>query len=144
MIDVVFHAMTLVVLPFWLPMIFAPRASWTRRLVSSPWIILPPVLVYAGLVATHLPALLAAIAPASPASLAEATGTLWGATLFWTYAGAFDLFVGRWIYLDAAERGIGARWTSPALAVAILYGPIGFLLYAVARGAHAGRGSVVA
>jgi len=57
----------------------------------------------------------------------------WAASLFWAYAGAFDLFVGRWIFFDAREREIGALWVSPILFVTIFSGPLGFALYGAAR-----------
>ena len=72
---------------------------------------------------------------ANPGStaLAEMTGTTWGASLFWAYAGAFDLFIGRWIYFDASERQMPSWLVSIILTVTILFGPLGFALYAVAR-----------
>ncbi len=132
-VDLLFHSMTIVVLPFWLPMIFFPNRPWTGRLVASPWIILPPVLVYTGLVLANSAALLSIPAHASPAVVAGVLSQPWGGTLFWTHAAAFDLFVGRWIYLDSRDRGISALWVSPALVVAVLFGPIGFLMYACVR-----------
>ncbi len=63
----------------------------------------------------------------------------WAASLFWAYAGAFDLFVGRWIFFDARDRAISAGYVSPILFVCILFGPLGFILYALARAATASR-----
>ena len=47
----------------------------------------------------------------------------------WGSAGASDLFVGRWIYLDAREREIHHAIVAPLLIVTIFFGPIGFALY---------------
>ena len=50
---------------------------------------------------------------------------------------AFDLFVGRWVYLDSRERGISAWLMAPILLVVLMLGPLGFILYLVVRTAHA-------
>src|SRR6185437_14218176 len=35
--------------PFWFLMIVLPGWSWTRRIISSPWIAVPPLVVYLAL-----------------------------------------------------------------------------------------------
>lgn len=37
--------------PCWALMIFAPGWSWTRRIIGSPWIVLPPLVIYTVLAA---------------------------------------------------------------------------------------------
>ncbi len=128
--DILFHGSALAVLPFWFAMIVFPRAERTLRMVASPWIILPPVVCYLLLAAPNVPQLVGAFGDANPEGLARLMGAPWAASLFWAYAGAFDLFVGRWIFLDARERGIHPVWVSPVLFTAIFFGPLGFLLYA--------------
>lgn len=132
-----FHLSAGSVLPFWVAMILFPGATLTKTLVRSPWIILPPVLCYVAFGAPHAGELLAVFARPSPESLATVMAKPWAASMFWAYAGAFDLFVGRWIFLDAVERGIRHRWVAPALVVAVFFGPVGFLIYALVRVAHA-------
>ncbi len=124
-----FHFSAAVVLPFWAAMIFFPRASVTERMVRSPWIILPPVACYLAFWLPNLGALIAGFGEPSPESVAELMSQPWAASLFWTYAGAFDLFVGRWMFFDARKRGINPWWVSPSLFVAIFFGPVGFTLY---------------
>jgi hypothetical protein len=46
---------------------------------------------------------------------------------------AFDLFVGRWAYLDSRERGIPALVMAPVLLLTILLGPVGLLVYLLVR-----------
>jgi hypothetical protein len=50
---------------------------------------------------------------------------------------AFDLFVGRWIYLDSQERRISAWLVAPVLFLTLMLGPAGFLLYLAVRSAVA-------
>jgi len=52
-----------------------------------------------------------------------------GATIAWVHLLAFDVFVGRWIYLDAADRGVHPLATAPVLGLTLLFGPAGFLTY---------------
>ena len=46
---------------------------------------------------------------------------------------AFDLFVGRWAYLDSRQRGITAWLVSPILLLILMVGPLGLLLYLIVR-----------
>src|SRR4051794_33003685 len=108
---------SLLVLPFWLPMIVAPRWRWTRRLMSSPLVVLGPVALYAALVLPDLLALLPALARPELPTIAALLGTPRGATIAWMHFLAFDLFVARWIYLDALERDWPAALLSPLLAL---------------------------
>jgi len=132
-VHLLFHFSALSVLPFWAAMIFFPHARLTARLVASPWIVLPAALCYLALVAPHARELVAVFAAPSPESLASVMGQPWAASMYWAYAGAFDLFVGRWIHLDAKERGIHRLLVTPALVVCIFFGPLGFALYALVR-----------
>jgi hypothetical protein len=125
-----FQLTNLVVLPFWLLAIAAPGWSWTLRIFRSPWIALPPALIYAGLIVPRLPEVLALLlGPLELPQIAAGLGTEEGATAVWAHLVTFDLFVGRWIYLDARERRIGAWLSSPLLAMVLLVGPLGWLAY---------------
>jgi hypothetical protein len=135
-VHVLFHFSALSVLPFWVAMIFFPRARLTAKLVASPWIVLPAALCYTALALPHARELVGVFASPSPESLAAVTGQPWAASMFWAYAGAFDLFVGRWIHLDARERGIRHALVAAVLGVCVFFGPIGFALYALVRALH--------
>ena len=47
----------------------------------------------------------------------------------WVHYLAFDLFVGCWIVLDAAQRRIPHIATVPCLVLTFMFGPAGLLLY---------------
>jgi Domain of unknown function (DUF4281) len=138
-VHLLFHASALSVLPFWAAMILFPRARLTARLVASPWIALPAALCYLALAAPHARELAGVFASPSPESLAVVMGQPWAASMFWAYAGAFDLFVGRWIHLDAAERGIHRAFVGPILFICVFFGPLAFVLYAAVRALPARR-----
>ena len=67
------------------------------------------------------------------AGIAGLLGTPAGAAVGWVHFLAFDLFVGRWAYLDSRERGISAWLVSPTLFFMFMAGPLGLLLYLAVR-----------
>jgi hypothetical protein len=46
---------------------------------------------------------------------------------------AFDLFVGRWSWMDSRRRGISGLAMAPVLLLTILLGPLGLLTYLAVR-----------
>ena len=140
----IFSLSGLLVLPFWLLMIALPRWRWTRRLLGSPLVVVAPALLYALLVLPQVGTIFPAVlSPALP-EIAALLGTPAGATIAWAHFLAFDLFVGRWAYLDSQERGISAWIMAPVLFLILMLGPAGFLLYLVVRmvwSARRSRGS---
>jgi hypothetical protein len=65
--------------------------------------------------------------------VAALLGSTAGATIAWMHFLAFDLFVGRWVYLDSRERGITAWVMAPVLYLTLMPGLCGFLLYFIVR-----------
>ena len=119
--------------PFWALMILAPGWSVTRRVIASPLIVVPPLLVYALAVLPALSDVLPAVASPTLAGVAGLLGTPLGAAAGWAHFIGFDLFVGRWIFLDGRERGIQHLVTAPVLVLTILLGPLGMLAHLVVR-----------
>lgn len=122
--------------PFWFLMILLPGWSWTRRIIGSPVIVVPPALIYLGLAVPMLGDLLAEVTNPSLAGVQDLVGTPAGTTLLWAHVIAFDLFVGRWIYLDARRRAIHPLVAGPVLLLTILLGPVGFLVHLGVRAVH--------
>ncbi|HRC77211.1 MAG TPA: ABA4-like family protein [Kouleothrix sp.] len=136
--ETIFSLSNLLVLPFWLLMITLPRWRATERIMRSPLVSAAPALLYLVLVLPRLAELLPALANPTLAGVAALLGTPAGATIAWAHFLAFDLFVGRWAYLDSRERGVSAWIMAPVLLCVLMLGPVGFLLYLAAR-ALAGR-----
>jgi hypothetical protein len=124
-----FSVANLTVTPFWLLMIFAPRWRVTTRLISSAWIFVAPIAIYAALVLPALAQVLPVVARPALDPVRALLGSPLGATAAWAHFLAFDLFVGRWIYLDARTRGLPSRLSSPILLGTLLLGPLGLLAY---------------
>jgi hypothetical protein len=128
----------LVAAPFWALMILLPHWPWTRRIAGSPWIVLPPVLIYLVLVAGAFGDVLPAVAQPTLSGVRDLLGTADGAAAGWAHFIAFDLFAGRWAYLDSRERGVPALLMAPILLLTILLGPLGLLAYLLVRTRFAG------
>jgi len=128
-----FQVSNLLVMPFWALMILAPRWRWSQRIVGSLWIVVPPALLYAALVLPGMGQLLPALANPSLDGIAALLGRPDGAVIGWIHFLAFDLFVGRWAYLDSQERGISPWLVSLTLFFVLMFGPLGLLLYLLVR-----------
>lgn len=129
MMDTVFSASSLLVMPFWLLMIVAPRWRVTIKVMGSPLVALPAALLYAALVIPRMADALPALARPELPVIAALLGTPEGATVGWVHFLAFDLFVGRWIYLDARTHRRSAWIVSPILALTLMFGPLGLATY---------------
>ena len=127
--------------PFWALMILLPGWSWTRRIIASPLIVLPVVLIYALLVIPAFGEVLPAVASPTLGRIRELLGTANGAAAAWAHMIAFDLFVGRWSWLDSRQRGIPALVMAPVLLLTILLGPLGLLAYLLVRPRYRRTGS---
>lgn len=127
----VFTVVNLSSAPVWLAMILAPRSRATAALVER----LAPLFVALGL--TYDALLAAGVAGGGrldfrdPESLRDALGKPDVFLAGWTHYIAFDLFVGRWIWQDALDRGRSARL---ALLLTWLAGPAGLSLHLLRRG----------
>jgi hypothetical protein len=138
-----FSISNLLVMPFWLLMILLPHWRWTRRLIASPLIAVPPVIVYAVVVLPRVTQILAGVANPTLPGVSTLLGTPAGTTAAWAHFLAFDLFVGRWAYLDSRDRNLSAWIMAPVLFLILMLGPLGFALYlgvrALTRRAAGGR-----
>lgn len=135
--ETVFQIGDLLVLPMWLLMIFVPRWRRTFYVVRSVslWVCALPAAIYAVLALHRAGVIFAVVSRPDLPSVASLLGSPSGAVIAWMHFLAFDLFIGRWIYLDSREREVSSWFVSPILAATLLLGPIGFLLYLLLRAA---------
>ncbi len=137
--ETVFSLSFLLVAPFWFLMIFVPHWHWTRRIMQSLLVVVPAAALYLVLVLPQFGTVfLEVLNPTLPA-IANLLGTERGATIGWVHFLVFDLFVGRWAYLDSRERAISAWLMAPILFFALMLGPVGLLLYLIVRAVHSSR-----
>lgn len=133
--ETVFQLSNFLTIPFWLLMIFAPTWGWSRRIMASIWTLVPISLLYAVLLGIGVgnTGVVADLMNPTLSAIAALLGTPEGAAIGWAHFLAFDLFVGRWAYLDSRERGLTPWLVSPALFFVLMSGPFGLLLYLVVR-----------
>ena len=131
--NAIFRFSNLLVLPFWCLMIILPRWRWTWRIMGSPYVSAAPAFLYAALVLPRIGAIWPAVSRPALGGIAALLASPAGATIAWIHFLAFDLLVGRWIYLDAQEREVPALITAPVLFLTLMLGPAGFLVYLSAR-----------
>jgi hypothetical protein len=133
MTGILFSLTFAVAAPFWALMILLPRWSVTTRIIRSPLIVAPVLAIYAILVIPAFGEVLPAVASPTLAGVRDLLGTDDGAAAAWAHMIAFDLFVGRWAWLDSRERGVPALVMAPVLGLTILLGPLGLAAYLAAR-----------
>jgi Domain of unknown function (DUF4281) len=131
--DTIFSLSSLTSIPFWLLMMLAPRWTWTRKIVGSPFVILPAAILYIVLVFPNIVSSFSTLANPQLETIQTLLGSSAGATITWVHFLAFDLFVGRWAYLDSLERNIHPLLMAPILFLILMFGPLGFVLYLGAR-----------
>jgi hypothetical protein len=135
--DFIFRLSNVLVLPYWALVILLPRWRWTARIMRSPFVSGAPAALYAALVLPRLGSIWPVVSRPTLSGIAALLGSPAGATIAWVHFLAFDLFVGRWIYLDSQERRISAWLVAPVLFLTLMLGPAGFLLYLAVRSAVA-------
>lgn len=135
--DTVFLLVSYGVLPFWGLLVVAPGWVWTQRLVHSLYPCAALAALYVGLL------FFGGGAAPEGASLftfegvqllfSDGTAVLIG----WVHYLCFDLMVGAWEARDAQQRGVPQWVLAPCLVGTLMLGPLGLLVYLVARAAHA-------
>jgi hypothetical protein len=110
-------------------MIFLPSWRWTQRIMRTWWPLVVLAVVYVLLLISQLGSDAGVVLNPSLNGIAGLLGNPAGTTIAWVHFLAFDLFVGRWAYLDSRERGFSVWWVSIALFFVLMAGPLGLLLY---------------
>lgn len=118
-----------VTVPFWALMIFAPTWRWTERIIGSPLIMLPTLVVYTVLAVPLLPELWTAVSSPSLDGFQAFVTDGGAAAAVWAQIIAWDLFIGRWLYFEGRRLGIHPLVMGPLLVFTILLSPFAVLLF---------------
>ena len=114
----------------WVLLAVRPRARWVGTLTT----LVVPLLFAAAYVVIAATTLWST--PGSFQTLAGVTQLFsnpWLLLAGWLHYLAFDLLVGAWIVRDAARRGMPHLFVVPCLALTLMLGPAGWLLYQAIR-----------
>jgi hypothetical protein len=126
----IFSIVNILPLPIWALWIVAPR-SRPARIVATwlwPWQLLAVLyLIFLGIALGE-----GGATPdfGSLAGVMALFDSQWGTLAGWVHYLCFDLFVARWIMNDAPDGGYRL---APVLFLTLMAGPVGLLLYTVAR-----------
>jgi len=129
--ETIFSIANFTALAGWILLLFAPRWTWTRKIVLSGAISLLLSVAYLILIILFF-----GKAEGGFGSLADVMKLFtnqWATLAGWIHYLAFDLFVGSWEVKDSQSRGISHWFVIPCLILTFLLGPIGFLLYHILR-----------
>lgn len=132
-LSALFLVATVGVGPFWFLMAVCPHAEITRRTMMTPWPVVAIGLVYAALVAPSAGAILGTLLNPTLSAISASLATPAGSLAVWLHVLAFDLMVGRFIWLDGVSRGVGAPLRIAALTLALMFGLLGLLLHLALR-----------
>jgi Domain of unknown function (DUF4281) len=125
----VFSLSSLLVMPFWFLMIFLPRWKYTKTIIASPYIIVPAALLYAALVIPNIGNTFMLLLNPNLEGISKLLGSSSGATIGWVHFLAFDLFVGRYAYLEGQKRNLNPILMGSVLFSILMYGPLGMLIF---------------
>lgn len=133
MLDTLFSVANLLVVPAWLALAVAPTDRWTQRVAAGA---IPTLIAVAYGVLLTL-AFVDPVAEGGGFGSLDAVAALFsdprGLLAGWLHYLAFDLFIGAWEARDAAEQGVPRWLLIPCLVLTFMAGPIGWLLYGIAR-----------
>ncbi len=127
--ELIFSLSSILVMPGWLLLVFAPSWRWTTRLITSVLIPFALGIVYFGLFVSQANVMPEGGGFGSAAEVAILFSNPYLLTGGWIHYLAFDLFVGSWEVRDSKKQGIHHFLVVPCLLLTFLLGPTGLLLY---------------
>lgn len=119
--------------PFWALMILAPNWRGTRAVTATPWVATPPLIFWFIFTIPHFGDFLPAVAKPTLAGWQDIVTDPAVMTGVWAQIIAWDLFVGRWVYLDSRSRNAHPVAMAPLLVLTIMLSPIAVPLYLLLR-----------
>ncbi|GGM87525.1 ABA4-like family protein [Dactylosporangium sucinum] len=133
MAELLFQLAFPAVVPFWALMIVAPTWRWSQRIAASTLIALPALVVWALAISPVFGDFAQEMLNPSLAGVRSLFADDRVIAAVWAQVLAWDLLVGRWMYLDSRERRIHPLVMAPILVLTILLSPLGLPLYLVVR-----------
>jgi hypothetical protein len=133
MTEALFQLSFLVAAPFWALMILAPGWAVTRRIAGSPLIVMAPLAICLAVLVPIIGDFWPVVTSPTLAGLRELLASPEAVTALWAQVIAWDLFVGRWMYLDSRLRNVHPLVMAPVLLFTILLSPIALPVYFAIR-----------
>ena len=124
MTSLLFDLSFFVTVPFWALMVFAPRWAVTEKVIASPAIVLPGIAIWVVLAVPIFPELWTAVTSPSLEVLRDLVADDRAIALLWAQIIAWDLFLGRWVYLESRRLDMHPLLMGPLLVALILLSPL--------------------
>ena len=131
--ETLFLVSNLIVLPFWVLMIWLPHWTWTKRIVGSPFIVLPIAILFVINVIPIFDTVVAAFANPTFANFQAALSNPANAMGTWQHLLTVDLLAGFWAYHDGYGRNINRWLMTIALLLLVILTPLGLIVYLLIR-----------
>jgi hypothetical protein len=115
----------------WLLLAVLPNRRWVTHILTGNAVPALFAVAYIAIVIATFPS-----AKGSFSTLAGVTTLFsnpWLLLAGWLHYLAFDLLIGTWEAKDAVERGVPRWLLVPCLALTLMFGPMGWLLYMAVR-----------
>lgn len=128
-----FRLCSILIIPFWLLMIAAPRWHVTLRVMTSLWPIFVFALPYTLLEIPRYTSDVPLFLRAQLSSIDQLLSRQNDVVIVWLHFLAVDLLAGRWIYLDSREQDYSPWIMAPILVVCLLFCPAGIVIYLAFR-----------
>ena len=128
--DTLFFIASVMILPFWLLMIFAPNWGVTHRIIGSLWIVAPSAILFTVVSVPGIPALLEQMWPTLAATKENLSQDVWVVSV-WSHITAIDLIAGRYLFFDSQQRGYSKWLMGPLLLLTFRFSPMGVLSYLI-------------
>jgi ABA DEFICIENT 4-like len=115
----------------WILLAFLPARRWVTDVVTG--------LAAPALFAVAYVAIVIVVFPKAEGSFSTLAGVTalfadpWLLLAGWLHYLAFDLVIGTWEARDSVERGVPRWLLVPCLSLTLMFGPMGWLIYMVAR-----------
>lgn len=137
MLEITFQLANLLIFLLWIPLFIAPYAQFTQRLLQSIWLWIGAGSFYFMMILLFGSGIdWMKLAQPSLTGIASLFAQKEIAAIAWIHLIIFDLFVGRWIVLDAAKR---KGFVSIFLLLCLMAGPLGLAAYLIFRRIRYGK-----
>ena len=116
---------------FWLLLIFTPKNKTAMKLFDIFLLLLS--LIYSIMIIPDIPSLLPIIAKPEFETLRNILSTPKGFLASWNHFILSDLWIGRWITLNAIECKFPTSFRIIILFISLFFGPLGLCVYLISR-----------
>ncbi len=126
-IDVLFKVLSFSPGPFWILLVFFPKDKWA--MLAYDIYLFSLSIIFTVLTIPQVPHLLPVIAQPTFEQINLFIGSPIGTLGSWNHMILGDLWIGRWVVLDAISHKVSLSYRLSFLALILFFGPLGLCFY---------------